>query len=366
MTGDPVPWPLVALAGAVVGAMVAWLVLRARVARLEGERDAERALAARTAPLPALLAPLEAQLGQAADLLARLDQRRGEHYGALAERLDLVTQASEALRAETRALGTALRAPQVRGQWGELQLRRTVELAGMLEHCDFVTQATVRDESTALRPDLLVRLAGGRTVVVDAKAPLAAWLEAVSATDETARRALLARHAQQVRAHVQLLAQKRYWAQFPEAPEFVVLFLPGEALFAAALEADPALLDAGAEQRVLLATPTTLIALLRAAAWGWREERLARGAAEVSALGRELHERLAVMSAHFGAVGESLGRAVEAYNRTLASLEARVLTSARRFEALGAASPRSLDPAEPVTAAPRRVGEPTPPLDPTA
>nr|MCU0633250.1 DNA recombination protein RmuC [Gemmatimonadaceae bacterium] len=324
-----------------------------RLARLEGERDAQARASAKAEQVVELLAPIRAGVERSAAALSELEQRRAEQFGAVSERLDLVTQASEALRGETRALVQALRAPQVRGQWGELQLRRVVELAGMLEHCDFDVQVTVRGDGGVQRPDLRVKLGSGRSIVVDAKAPLAAYLDALEAPDADVRAAKLRQHAQQVRAHVQALAAKRYWAQFIDAPEFVVLFLPGEAFFAAALEADPALLDAGAEQRVLLATPTTLIALLRAAALGWREERIAQGAAEVSAAGRELHERLAVLTEHFGEVGGALSRAVEAYNRMLGSLETRVLPSARRLDALGAASARSLDGASPVMAAPR-------------
>jgi DNA recombination protein RmuC len=344
---------VVGAVGLALGALFAWLVMRARVARLEGERDAHARTSAGAAHVLDQLAPIRAGVEQSAVTLAALEQRRAEHFGAVSERLDVVTQSSEALRAETRALVQALRAPQVRGQWGELQLRRVVELAGMLEYCDFDTQLTVRNDAGVQRPDLRVRLGGGRSLVVDAKAPLAAYLDALAATDGESRRALLAQHAQQVRAHVQQLAQKRYWAQFIDAPEFVVLFLPGEAFFAAALEADPSLLEAGVQQRVLLATPTTLIALLRAAALGWREERLAAGAAEVSALGRELHERLGVLAEHVGDVGAALGRAVEAYNRALGSFESRVLPSARRFETLGAGSSRTVDAPAAVAVTPR-------------
>jgi DNA recombination protein RmuC len=361
------PWVTIVVAlvvGVVTGGGIAWLVMRARVARLEGERDGHRASAARADDLTSMLAPIRAGVEQSAQVLAQLDHRRAEHFGAVAERLDQVTQVSDALRGETQALVQALRAPQVRGQWGEMQLRRVVELAGMLEQCDFQTQVTVAGDDGIRRPDLVVRLSGGRSIVVDAKTPLSAYLDAIAAPDLSSRAARLQQHAQQVRAQVQQLAQKRYWAQFADTPEFVVLFLPGEAFFAAALEADPTLLDVGAGQRVLLATPTTLIALLRAAAVGWREARLADGAAELSALGRELHQRLSVMSEHFADVGGALGKAVDAYNRTLGSLDRQVLTSARRFEALGAASSRAIDTPPAVTAATRTIE--TPPADSTA
>lgn len=355
------PWVTMVVAllvGVVIGGGIAWLVMRARVARLEGERDGHRASAARADDLTSMLAPIRAGVEQSAQVLSQLEHRRAEHFGAVAERLDQVTQVSDALRGETHALVQALRAPQVRGQWGEMQLRRVVELAGMLEQCDFQTQVTVDGDDGIRRPDLVVRLSGGRSIVVDAKTPLSAYLDAIAAPDLSSRAARLQQHAQQVRAQVQQLAQKRYWAQFTDTPEFVVLFLPGEAFFAAALEADPTLLDVGAGQRVLLATPTTLIALLRAAAVGWREARLADGAAELSALGRELHQRLSVMSEHFADVGGALGKAVDAYNRTLGSLDRQVLTSARRFEALGAASSRTIETPPAVTAATRTIETP--------
>jgi DNA recombination protein RmuC len=336
--------------------VLTWLILRARVARLEGERDGHRAAAARADDLSTLLGPMRAGIEQSARSLAELDARRAEQFGAVTERLDAVSNVSAALRSETHALVQALRSPQVRGHWGEMQLRRVVELAGMLDQCDFVTQATVSDESGTRRPDLVVRLAGGRSIVVDAKAPLSAYLDAMAATDSASRESRLEQHAKQVRAQVQALAQKRYWAQFADAPEFVVLFLPGEAFFAAALDADPSLLDFGADQRVLLATPVTLIALLRAAAMGWREARLADGAAEVSAIGRELHQRLSVMTEHFSDVGAALSKAVEAYNRTIGSLDRQVLVSARRLEALGAGSSRSVDEPTAVTTVPRDAG----------
>jgi DNA recombination protein RmuC len=353
---------LAAIGGVLVGALITWLILRARVARLEGERDGHRAAAARADDLSTLLAPMRAGIEQSARSLAELDARRAEQFGAVTERLDAVSNVSAALRSETHALVQALRAPQVRGHWGEMQLRRVVELAGMLDQCDFVTQATVSDESGTRRPDLVVRLAGGRSIVVDAKAPLSAYLDALAATDAATREARLEQHAKQVRAQVQQLAQKRYWTQFTDAPEFVVLFLPGEAFFAAALDADPSLLDFGADQRVLLATPVTLIALLRAAAMGWREARLADGAAEVSAIGRELHQRLSVMTEHFSDVGAALGKAVEAYNRTIGSLDRQVLVSARRLEALGAGSSRSVEEPTAVTTVPRDAGKEQPRL----
>jgi DNA recombination protein RmuC len=240
---------------------------------------------------------------------------------------------TDTLRRETQSLSTALRRPQVRGRWGELHLRRTVELAGMVAHCDFTEQHQLA--GGALRPDLVVHLAGGRQVVVDAKVPLDAFLDATAADEPDERDHHLARHATQLRAHVDTLGAKAYWRALPQAPEFVVLFVPAESFLSAALEADPALLEHAAARHVVLATPSTLIALLRTVAHGWSHERLASAAEEVQRLGRELHERLATMGGHVDRLGRSLDAAVTAYNQAVGSLEGRVLVSARRFRDLG-------------------------------
>lgn len=272
-------------------------------------------------------------LDRLADLLHHLDRERATWQGQLREQVRHVRDSTESLRRETASLTTALRKPQVRGRWGELHLRRAVELAGLVDRCDFTEQ--VRSADGALRPDLVVHLAGGRQVVVDAKVPLDAYLDATGATDDTARQHHLARHARQLRTHVGQLAGKAYWQALPDSPEFVVLFVPAESFLAAALETDPALLEDAAARHVVLATPTTLIALLRTVAHGWTHEALDRQAAEVHRLGRELHGRLATFAGHLHSLGRSLNGATEHYNRALGSLESRVLVTARRFRELG-------------------------------
>jgi DNA recombination protein RmuC len=289
----------------------------------------EQTIASLLQPVRELLASYDARLTQ-------LDRDRTEALGQVAERLLQVHSVSDRLGRETRDLVQALRAPSARGRWGELQLQRVVELAGMLEYCDFQTQLTMQTDDGIQRPDMVVRLPGGSSIVVDAKAPLEGYLAAMDATDEPTRLAALDRHAKQLRAHITALSDRNYWRQFTHAPEFVVLFLPGEAFHAAALERDPSLLEAGVAQRVLIASPTTLIALLHAAAYGWRQERVAESAAQVSALGRDLSERLAVFTTHLADVGGSLEQAVIRYNRAVGSFDARVLVAARRFTELGA------------------------------
>lgn len=288
-------------------------------------------------------------LDRLADQLLELDRARARWQGEFTEQVLGVQRATDSLRRETGALSTALRKPQVRGRWGEMTLRRAVELAGLVERCDFSEQH--RLDGGALRPDLVVRLAGGRCVAVDAKVPLDAFLDAAEAEDDATRAERLARHARQLRTHVDQLAAKRYWEALPGTPEFVVLFLPGEAILSAALDQDRALIDDAAARNVVLATPTTLIALLRTVAQGWLHEGLADRAREVHRLGRELHQRLGTMSGHLDKVGRSLRASVEAYNSAVGSLEGRVLVSARRLGELSGAD--ELPGPEPVDTVPR-------------
>ncbi|MGQ0467789.1 MAG: DNA recombination protein RmuC [Sporichthyaceae bacterium] len=280
--------------------------------------------------------PLRDCLDRVERRLRELEIARVGAYSALTEQVGMVRAASEQLTTQTAALATALRAPQARGRWGELQLRRVVELAGMVEHCDFVEQDTSTDGTQ--RPDLVVRLTGGRTVVVDAKVSLAAYLEAAGTTLEAPRDERLRAHARHVRAHVDGLAAKQYWAAQPDTPEFVVLFIPGDPFLAAALDKDPELLEHALAKRVLIATPTTLVAMLRTVAWGWQQDSLTAHAREVFDLGRELYGRLGTLAEHVDRLGRSLGRTVADFNAATGSLEARVLVSARRLHAAGIAA----------------------------
>ena len=279
----------------------------------------------------AKLAPIKETLQKFEQEARALEEKRAREVSAIGERLREVAQGQERLRAETGSLVTALRAPNVRGQWGELQLKRVVELAGMLDHCDFRTQESTRDDDGALlRPDMVVKLPGGKSIVVDSKVPIEAYLEAVNCDDPDAKRAHLARHARQLRDHIQKLGQKRYWRQFDPSPEFVVMFVD-EGLYRAALDHDGSLLEAGAEAGVVIASPATLIGLLRTVAYGWQQETVAENARQISELGRELYERLGTFAGHFAKVGRNLDTAVNAFNQAVSSFQTRLLVTARKF-----------------------------------
>jgi DNA recombination protein RmuC len=313
----------------------------------------------RTRAVDELVKPVREGLDRLGVAMSEIERQRGAAHAALAEQVSALRATNTSLSQEAGRLATALKSPTVRGRWGEIQLRRVVELAGMLAHCDFTEQEQFGADDRIRRPDLVVRLPGGKRLAVDAKAPLAAYLAALEAPDEQNRTARLDEHARAIRAHLTALGAKSYWDQFKEAsPEFVVLFLPGETFFSAALERDPALIEFGVDQRVILATPTTLIALLRAVSYGWRQERLAENAQQVAALGADLHARLRVFADHFLKMKRGLDAAVDAYNQAAGSLESRVLVSARRLKELGAASGEDLPAVEASDKATRSIETP--------
>lgn len=303
-----------------------------------------------------LLNPVRESLQKLDQGMHRLEKERKGEQESLKTQIRSLVENERLLKQETSNLVKALRTPLTRGRWGEMQLRRVVELAGMLNHCDFFEQQQENGDTGRLRPDLIIQLPGGRQVIIDAKVPLEAYLEAIHSTDEVMRLQRFKDHARQVRAHVAALAKKAYWERFQPTPEFVILFLPAETFFSAALEYDPSLIEVGAEQNVILATPTTLIALLRAVAYGWKQESLSRQVEKLHELGQELYKRLADMNSHFSKMGRSLSSAVEAYNKGMGSLEARVLVTARKFKEMGVVPGQlEIEEVEPVEKIPREL-----------
>jgi DNA recombination protein RmuC len=317
-------------------------------------RETDAALEARQQSIDALVRPVRESLEKVDGKIQQLEKERGQAYGQITQLVRSMADTQERLYTETGNLTRALRAPAVRGRWGEIQLKRVVELAGMLEHCDFGQQMTITgDDGGRLRPDMVVRMPGGRSVVVDAKVPLEAYLDALECDDDDERRDRMLAHAGQVRAHVLKLGAKSYWTGLDESPEFVVMFLPSESMYSAALEQLPSLIEDGVARRVLIATPTTLIALLQTVHLGWRQEKLAESAQKISEQGRVLHDRLGTLVEHWSKLGGALGRATEHYNAAVASFETRVVPSVRKLEELGAASAKSVGELATVDTRPR-------------
>jgi DNA recombination protein RmuC len=337
---------LVLALGVALGAVMGALWMRARPT--EKDDSARLALESRAAEHAVVKEGLE----RLHDQMRHLEQHRVSWQSQLRQQVEDVRHSTDTLRRETASLSTALRKPQVRGRWGELHLRRAVEVAGLVSRCDFSEQVSVRNDDGLQRPDLVVNLAGGKSVVVDAKVPLDAFLDATAADSDEERDAHLTRHARQLRQHVDVLGAKAYWRALPATPEFVVLFVPGESFLSAALEAEPSLLEYAATRQVVLATPTTLIALLRTVAYAWTQEALADKARDIHALGRELYDRLGVMGGHLDKLGRSLTGAVTSYNKAIGSLETRVLVSARKFVDMEVSDDELASPA-PVTEAAR-------------
>ena len=400
-------FPALFLLGFLLGALLIWLVLRGNAAALNAQLTAERQAAGekvklvedaggrlreafaaasqdalrqnseqflglaesrfkalqeaaqvdlegRQKSIDALVKPVNDGLEKLDTRLQAFDKERATSHAALTEQLQQMAMVQKDLSGETQALVKALRLPQVRGQWGEMQLRRAVELAGMLEHCDFVEQESVQTEGGRLRPDMIVRLPGQKAIIVDSKAPLAAYLDAMETQDPDQQAAHLLNHARQVRTHVSSLADKDYSKQFSESPDFVILFLPGEAFFSAACAKDPGLVDFAISRRVIPASPTTLITLLKAVSYGWRQERIAENAEEIRGLGQELHERVGVMARHMVGMRDALEKTVETWNSTVGSLESRVLATTRKFSKLGAGSEKEVPLIEALDVQPRR------------
>lgn len=312
------------------------------------QQAAAATLTEREKAIEALVAPIREALVKTEQQIVRIEKERAESFGSLRSSLESVTLGQQALQRETRGLVTALRRPEVRGQWGEMTLKRLAELAGMVEHCDFAEQVHVRAEDAAIRPDMIVHMPDGRDLVVDVKTPLDAYLDAVDAPTDEARAAALKRHANAVAERVRQLSAKSYWAQFEKSPDFVILFIPGDQFLSAALAENPSLLEDAIRQDVIITTPSSLVALLKAVAYGWRQTALAQNAETIRTLAEDLYKRLGVFAGHLNKLGRNLGQSVDAFNSAVGSLERQVLPGARKFTELGVRPERELEIIDPV------------------
>lgn len=323
------------------------------------QEGAQKDLSKRQDQIVEVMKPVRESLERVDQKIQLLEKTRAQTDASLVQQVKSLMDLQKDLRTETANLVTALRAPQGRGLWGEMQLKRVVEMAGMLEYCDFTKQSSVSTEDGRLRPDLIVRLPGGKNIVVDAKTPLLAYLEAIQEPTPDGKKAKFLDHSRQVRKHLEQLGRKSYWDQFQPAPEFVVLFLPGESFFSAALEFDPSLIELGVAQNVIISTPTTLIALLRAVAYGWRQEKLTENAKAIGELGKEMYKRLSDMSSHISRIGKGLETSVEAYNAAVGTIESRVLVTGRKFKELESTRMGvEIEPLPPIEKRPRSLQAP--------